>query len=68
MPANLFRYGGDGEARCADCVIAVLEVNPGMRPSDWEDDDFGDTECDVCNVTVAPATETANDLMRRMAR
>lgn len=50
--AVLFRYHGDGEARCSDCVLDVLEANEGMNPADWLDDEFGDTSCDVCDATV----------------
>jgi hypothetical protein len=50
--AGLYRFTGDGEARCQDCVINVLEVNPGMRLSDWVEDEFGETACDACDATV----------------
>lgn len=46
---KLYRYHGDGEARCADCVLEVLETNPGMSQSDWLDDELGETHCDVCD-------------------
>jgi hypothetical protein len=52
MAAMLFRYNGDGEARCVDCILETLEANPGMRQSDWLDDEFNETACDVCDATV----------------
>jgi len=50
--AKLFRYNGDGEARCVDCVLDVMDANQGMRQSDWLDDDFNETACDACDATV----------------
>ena len=68
MTAALFRYNGDGEARCHDCVISVLEANAGMNPANWLDDEFGDTSCDACDATVTYDDTNVNDLMSRMAR
>ena len=65
MTAALFRYHGDGEARCSDCVLSVLEANAGMNPAEWLDDEFGDTVCDVCD---AGDDTNVNSLMSRMAR
>ncbi len=53
MLNTLYRYNGDGDARCSDCVLAVLEANAGMNPADWMDDEFGDTSCDECGVIIA---------------
>lgn len=50
--AKLFRYNGDGEARCRDCVLDVMDANQGMRQSDWLDDEFNETACDACDATV----------------
>jgi hypothetical protein len=50
--AVLFRYNGDGEARCVDCVLDVMDANPGMRQSNWLDDEFNETACDACDATV----------------
>lgn len=66
--AVLFRYHGDGEARCHDCVLNVLESNAGMNPADWLDDEFGDSTCDVCEILVKYDDKNVNDLMGRMAR
>ena len=52
MAATLFRYNGDGEARCVDCIFETLEANPGMRQSDWLDDEFNEIACDACDATV----------------
>lgn len=46
---GLFRFNGDGQARCSDCVLEVLETNPGMSQRDWIADELGETHCDVCD-------------------
>lgn len=50
--SGLYRFRGDGDAQCEDCVRDTIEANPGMNPSDWPEDEFGDTTCDSCDATV----------------
>ena len=52
---GLYRYYGDGEARCVDCVLETMDANLGMRQSDWEDDQYGETSCDICDATIVKA-------------
>lgn len=60
----LFRFRGDGDARCEDCVIDTLEANPGMNPILWLEDEFGETACDACDATVIYSLETLKEVAK----
>jgi len=66
---ELYRFTGEGEARCGDCVIEVLAANPRMRMSDWVEDELGDTSCDACDAARPTGRDLLLDLQaHRIAR
>lgn len=62
---GLYRFGGEGEAHCGDCVVAELEGSATMRLSDWVEDEQGAVACNFC---VAPVAKRAKRIAKFVVR